>query len=185
MGGAIRLARHGRQPAEVEIRVGRVADRPFAQPLGQFQQRDPAGALLEFRKRGQRLAPLVADRRRLAASRVADPWAVQDRRDGRLGHGFGLRPGLRLRRRDLGILLAGVGLDGLGDILAVEHLLAARLARHGAVGQAEPVHLADHRVAGDAAERLGDLRRRQALGPHLLQLLDPLVGPGHAVAPAS
>ena len=41
--------------------------------------------------------------------------------------------------------------------------------RLGAAGQPEPVHLADHGVAGDAAELCGDLTRRQAVGPQLLQ----------------
>ena len=66
--------------------------------------------------------------------------------------------------------------------------MRARLARArrrrgrrlGAARQPEPVHLADHRIAGDAAELCGDLTRRQAVGPQLLQRLDAFVGPGHA-----
>ena len=48
-----------------------------------------------------------------------------------------------------------------------------------AVGEAEAVHLADHRVAGDAAELLGDLAGALAVGPHGLEGLDTFVGPGH------
>src|SRR5262245_3282361 len=68
--------------------------------------------------------------------------------------------------------------------LAVGALLArprhGRARRLGAAGESEPVHLADHRVAGHAAELAGDLTRRQSLGPKLLQRLDALVSPAHA-----
>ena len=48
--------------------------------------------------------------------------------------------------------------------------------------QAEPVDLADHGIAGHAlADPGGDLAGGQALGPHPLQLLDAIVGPGHLV----
>jgi hypothetical protein len=43
------------------------------------------------------------------------------------------------------------------------------------------MHLADHRVARDAAEFLGDLAGGLALPPHLLEQFDAFVGPGHAV----
>src|SRR5215475_5473839 len=66
--------------------------------------------------------------------------------------------------------------------------MGARLARPrrrrgrrlGSAGEPKPVHLADHRVAGDAAELGGDLARRQAIGPKFLQRLDAFVSPGHA-----
>jgi hypothetical protein len=41
------------------------------------------------------------------------------------------------------------------------------------------MHLADHRVAGDAAELAGDLARRQSIRPQLLEELDALLGPAH------
>jgi hypothetical protein len=40
--------------------------------------------------------------------------------------------------------------------------------------------LADHRVAADAAELVGDLAGGGAAFPHLGQLFDPFVGPAHA-----
>src|SRR5262249_56687015 len=44
----------------------------------------------------------------------------------------------------------------------------------------EPVHLADHRIAGDAAKLRSDLARRQPIRPEFLQRFDALIGPGHA-----
>ena len=41
------------------------------------------------------------------------------------------------------------------------------------------MHFADHRIAGDPAQFLGDLAGRLALGPHFLERFDTLVGPGH------
>src|SRR5215470_673499 len=65
--------------------------------------------------------------------------------------------------------------------------MGARLARArsggwrlGAARQPEPVHLADHRIAGDAAKLRGDLARRQPIRPEFLQRFDALIGPGHA-----
>ena len=56
----------------------------------------------------------------------------------------------------------------------------ARGLRLAPAGQAEAMNLADHRVARHAADLGCDLARAQALGPELLQKLDPLVRPGHA-----
>ena len=92
----------------------------------------------------------------------------------------------------LGIELVGMSKRGVaphrraGDPHHVR--MGARLARArrargrrlGAARQPEPVHLADDRVAGDAAKLCGNLTRRQSVGPQLLQRLDALVGPGHA-----
>src|SRR5262249_31205607 len=52
--------------------------------------------------------------------------------------------------------------------------------RLGAARQPEPMHLADHRIAGDAAKLRGDLARRQPIRPEFLQRFDALIGPGHA-----
>src|SRR5215204_2010818 len=65
--------------------------------------------------------------------------------------------------------------------------MGARLARawhrrgwrFGAARKAEPMHLADHRVAGDAAEFGSDLTRGEAVGPQFLQQLDAFVSPAH------
>src|SRR5262245_21085908 len=58
-----------------------------------------------------------------------------------------------------------------------------RARRLGAAGESEPVHLAEHRVAGHAAELGGDLTRRQSLAPKLLQRLDAFVSPAHGLIP--
>src|SRR5262249_52613305 len=52
-----------------------------------------------------------------------------------------------------------------------------RRRRLGAARQTQPMHLADHRVAGDAAELGRDLACRLALRPQLLQELYTVVGP--------
>ncbi len=54
-----------------------------------------------------------------------------------------------------------------------------RRGRLPASGKAEAVNLADHRVAGDAAELAGDLAGGKAVLPELLQQFDAFVGPGH------
>jgi len=62
-------------------------------------------------------------------------------------------------------------------------LARARRGRGGRLGtarQAEPVHLADHRVAGDAAKLPGDLTCGKAVGPQFLEQLDAFVSPAHA-----
>ena len=54
----------------------------------------------------------------------------------------------------------------------------ARPARGaGAAGQAQPVHLADHGIAGDPAQGAGDLAGRKPFGPKRLELFDPVVRP--------
>src|SRR5438067_33105 len=58
-------------------------------------------------------------------------------------------------------------------------LLLARLDRRGALLEPKAVRLADHRVAADSAELVGDLAGCRAIVPHLLQALDALFGPGH------
>ena len=50
-------------------------------------------------------------------------------------------------------------------------------------GHAEPMHLADHRIAGDAAaEFAGDLACAQSVLPKLAQEFDALVCPGHVAS---
>jgi hypothetical protein len=58
-------------------------------------------------------------------------------------------------------------------------LLLARLDRRRTLLEAETVRLADHGVAADSAELVGDLACSRAVVPHLLQALDALFGPGH------
>src|SRR5262245_19886874 len=55
--------------------------------------------------------------------------------------------------------------------------------RLGAPRQPQAMHLADPRIAGDAAELGGNLARRQTIRPELLEKLDPLVGPTRDVFP--
>ena len=70
------------------------------------------------------------------------------------------------------------------------HHVGARLARArrrrrwrlGAAGQSQPVHLADHGVARDAAQFAGDLAGGKPVRPELLEQFDPLVGPRHELS---
>src|SRR5690606_8986385 len=54
------------------------------------------------------------------------------------------------------------------------------LDRRGARLEPEPVRLADHRVARNTAEFVGDLARGRAALPHLGQRSDTFVGPAHS-----
>ena len=98
-------------------------------------------------------------------------------RTGRAGPGWAGAAGVgrgRVRaRRGLGGRAAGAasGLFGF--------LLLARLDRRGALLEPETVRLADHRVAADSAQFVGDLAGGGAIVPHLLQALDALFGPRH------
>ena len=89
------------------------------------------------------------------------------------GRGGARRPAAVRRPPAIGSGAASsrIGSPGGGEVVGV---VAA-----DAVGEAEAVDLADHRVAGDAAELLGDLARALALGPHGLEGLDLFIGPGH------
>ena len=53
----------------------------------------------------------------------------------------------------------------------------------GAPREAEPVHLADDGIAGDAAEPPRDLASAQAFGPELFQQLHALICPSHRSLP--
>src|SRR5262249_15514872 len=96
-------------------------------------------------------------------------------------------------RFQLDIELVGLGERGVAPYRRPrdpQHMpMGARLARArggggwrlGAARQPEPVHLADHRIAGNAAKLRGDLARRQPIRPEFLQRFDALIGPGHAL----
>ena len=73
---------------------------------------------------------------------------------------------------------AGFGAAAAGARL-LRFLLLARLHRRGALLEAQAVRLADHGVAADPAELVGDLAGGGAIVPHLLQALDALFSPGH------
>src|SRR5215471_8810668 len=51
----------------------------------------------------------------------------------------------------------------------------------GASGQAKPMHLADHRIAGNAAEFRRNLTRRQSIAPQLLEEFHAIVRPVHGL----
>jgi hypothetical protein len=61
----------------------------------------------------------------------------------------------------------------------------SRGRRFRAARKSQPVHFPDNGVTGYASQLCGDLTRRQALGPQLLQGLDPFVSPAHASVPSS
>src|SRR5712691_4528927 len=142
---------------------------------------------------GQAGDGLAAAEEEVGAARIADRPAA-----GLLGE---LEQGAALAERNdivdqlglgLGVELVGMRQRGIAPYRRArdpQHVrMGARLARArrrrgrrlGAPRQSEPVHLADHRVAGDAAKLCGNLTRRQPVGPKLLQHLDALVSPGHA-----
>src|SRR5215831_6003188 len=95
-------------------------------------------------------------------------------------------------RFQLDIELVGLGERGVAPYRRPrnpQHMpMGARLARArggggwrlGAARQPEPVHLADHRIAGNAAKLRSDLARRQPIRLEFLQRFDALIGPGHA-----
>src|SRR5262245_52882181 len=142
---------------------------------------------------GQGRDGMCAAEEEVGLARIADRPAA-----GLLGE---LEQGPALAHRDdvVGKLRLGLDLDvvGVGERGVAPHrgprdpqhvAVGARLARPrrgrarrlGAARKSEPVHLADHRVAGHAAELAGDLTRRQSLAPKLLQRLDAFVSPAHA-----
>ena len=182
MGLAIGLSRDRGQAAEPELFRRRITDRPFAGPLGQLHQGQLAGALLDLADAGERLgADLVG--RGLRRQRLAGRHDRPARGEG--GHRRRLRRGVR--RLDLGRLRLGRGFR-FGHRLRPDR--GHRLGRRGrrrrllvAVRQAQAMDLADHRIAGHAAQFLGDLAGGLTLGPHPLQRLDPLVRPGHRAYP--
>ena len=154
------------QTTEIEIIRRRVADRPFAGPFRQLQQIQLSRLFLDG---GQRLggALLVLQHRRGRRRGFAPCGGGLDRlrrrRGFRLRRGRGLGGGLRRR-------FGRFGVGGGGR----------RLCR-SPVRKAQPVHLADHCVAGDAAKLFRDLAGALALRPHRLQLFDPIVCPGHVI----
>src|SRR5262249_1389215 len=95
-------------------------------------------------------------------------------------------------RFQLDIEFVGLGERGVAPYRRprdAQHVgMGARLARArggggwrlGAARQPEPVHLADHRIAGAAAHLCGDFARRQPIRPEFLQRFNALIGPGHA-----
>src|SRR5712691_5200163 len=142
---------------------------------------------------GQAGDGLAAAEEEVGAARIADRPAA-----GLLGE---LEQGAALAERNdivdqlglgLGVELVGMRQRGIAPDRRTrdpQHVrMDARLARArrrrgrrlGAPGKSEPMHLADHGVAGDAPELCGNLGSRQPVGPKLFQRLDALVSPAHA-----
>lgn len=76
----------------------------------------------------------------------------------------------------------GVGLGALGLVRGRGVLVRVLL---GTAGKAEPVNLADDRVARHPAQFRGDLARAEAVGPQFLEHLDTLVSPTHGISCSS
>ena len=64
-----------------------------------------------------------------------------------------------------------------GDLGGHGHARAFAARGAGAARQAQPVNLADHRIAGDPAQGPGDLAGRETLGPQSLELFDAVIRP--------
>src|SRR5262245_46550520 len=145
---------------------------------------------------GQARDGVAAAEEEVRLARIADRPAA-----GVLGE---LEQGPALAHRDDVVDELGLGFElevvGVGERGVAPHrgprdpqhlAVSARLARPrrgrtrrlGAAGESEPVHLADHRVAGHATELGGDLTRRQPFAPKLLQRLDAFVSPAHGLIP--
>src|SRR5918999_5330448 len=83
------------------------------------------------------------------------------------------------------------GIAAYGGTRHPHHARGARLARPcraggGAFGpsrEPETVDLANHRIAGDAAEFGCNLACRKAIRPKFFQKFYPLVGPTHVIPP--
>src|SRR5262245_11181195 len=186
MGDAIRKAGVGRLTAEVEIGLARVTHRPLADAIIEIEQTGLVGDLGARLGRNQAARRRGRDRRLLVAGTLADEAAGADRTI------------LQFLRRQLPLTKArllrgsrgrfalgrglGLGSGGLGGSASrsggglLQLLLLARLDRRGALLEPKAVRLADHRVAADAAEFVGDLAGGGAFVPHLLQALDALFG---------
>ena len=76
-------------------------------------------------------------------------------------------------------LAPGAGADAGGGASTEGVGAAGRVA----AGDAEPVDLADHRAAGNAAQLAGDLAGRQPFAPHFGQSFNALVVPLHDGSP--
>ena len=69
--------------------------------------------------------------------------------------------------------------DALASGAATPSSAARRGRRPAAAGQLQPMNLADHGIAADAAQLRGDLAGAQPLGPKFAQKLDPFIVPVH------
>jgi two-component system phosphate regulon response regulator PhoB len=174
--GEARLLRPERRRPPIAAQVGRlIGDTRMIRAIGQAGRRLTA-AEEEVRAAG------IADRPPAGRLRELEQRApLTDRND--------VVEDLRL---GLHIVVVGVRQRGIAAYRVArdpQHVrMHPRLARawrtgggrFGAARQAEPVHLADHCVAGDAAQFGRDLARRKAVGPQLLQQFDAFVSPAHA-----
>ena len=124
---------------------------------GGIADRPVAGGLVEFQQR----QPLAHRHHVIVGDRIRLHFHFE---------GMGQRGvAARLRTRHPHHVLGRTGLALAG---------CRRGGALGAAGQPQPMHFADHRVAGHIAEFRGDLAGGKAGFPEFLQLLDAIVGPG-------
>ena len=177
--------------AEVKVRFARVAHRPAADPVVQVKQ---AGLVGDFRAR---LGRNQAARRRgrngglLVPRTLTEKSARTDRDNARTwcrgrSRVFrwsrrGNRGSCARRNRSWTRCRCGtrrsLGLGRLGR--GGGCFLVICLHRAGACLQAQAVRLADHGIAADPAQFIGDLAGGCTAFPHLGQLFDPFFGPAH------
>src|SRR6185437_1996982 len=188
---AIREAGVRRLAAEIEIRLARVADRPFADAVVEVEQAGLVGDLRAWLGRDQAARRRGRDRRLLLSRTLTDEAAGADRAILHLrtravrSRGMGSRRRGRRGRwsggpRRLGPERGFARGSGSDRRRLAHFLLVARFHRRRALLEAETMGLADDGIAADPAELVGDLARGRAFVPHLLQALDPVFGPGHA-----
>src|SRR6476646_9026343 len=171
------MARSTAERPPVAAHVGRlVGDARVKGAIGQGGDRPPA-AKEEFGLAG------IADR-------PAAGLLGQFEQGPALTHGNHVVDEFRLR---LSVEVIGMGERGVaadGRARDPHHVLVrTRLARprrrrgrrFGATRKPEPVHLADHGIAGDAAQLGGDLAGRQPVDPQPLERLDAFISPSHGL----
>ncbi len=179
--------------AEVEIGLAGMAHRPAADPVVEFEQAGLVGNFGARPGRNQAAWRCRRDRSLLVTGALAQEAAGANRDDaglrGRRWWRFassGYRSGSnRCRTRRGGARRGGRaryrfggGLGCLGRRSGCR-LLLVRLDRRGAGLEPEAMCLADHGIAADPAEFIGDLAGGGAAFPHLGQFLDTFVGPAH------
>src|SRR6185295_7028864 len=71
--------------------------------------------------------------------------------------------------------------EALGRLRAGAWPMRLHARGGGATRQAQAMHLADHGIAGDAAETPRNLAGAEAVGPQLFQEFDAFIVPGHAL----
>ena len=107
------------------------------------------------------------------------------RRSGRRGPRRAGARGLAARRLRRAVLAARALACAAGFLGAGAFFLSFAFTGEGRALRPKPVRLADHRIAADAAQFVGNLAGGRAAFPHLLQRSDPLVSPAHKLISCS